>query len=121
MVQDLRVRAITEPIVADAAVVVSELLGNAVRHGRPLPDGWLHVHWNLHPRMLHIQVTDGGQGPPSVASAPGLWATGGRGLMLIEALSCSWGVRPAAEGTCVWAEMSLAPRPSASGAEQRLR
>src|SRR6478609_1773764 len=44
----------------DARLVVSELVGNAVRHARPLADGTMHVTWGAGPAGLDIAVTDGG-------------------------------------------------------------
>ena len=44
----------------DARLVVSELVGNSVRHARPLADGTMHVAWNAGPAGLDIAVTDGG-------------------------------------------------------------
>ncbi|MEO7944281.1 MAG: ATP-binding protein, partial [Marmoricola sp.] len=44
----------------DARLVVSELVGNAIRHARPLADGTMHVTWGNGPTGLNIAVTDGG-------------------------------------------------------------
>lgn len=112
VVRDLRARGVDEGTVDDAAVVVSELVGNAVRHGRPLADGTLRVGWQVGPRMLHVEVQDGGEGPPEHVPARGELATGGRGFVLLDALARSWGTRPAEGGTSVWAELPLVPVPA---------
>jgi hypothetical protein len=45
-------------------------------------------------------------------------ATGGRGLLLVEAMSASWGSVPLSGGKQVWSEISLSPgeRPGAADA-----
>src|SRR3954471_12616746 len=68
----------------DAALVVSELVGNALRHARPRRDGSLKVAWVLQGHRLRIQVTDGG-GPtrPELRSAAeARMAVSGRGLAI---------------------------------------
>ena len=44
----------------DARLVVSELVGNAVRHARPLADGTMQVAWGQADDAVDIAVTDGG-------------------------------------------------------------
>jgi two-component sensor histidine kinase len=44
----------------DAALIASELVGNAVRHAAPLPSGQLAVHWSVDRDGYQISVTDGG-------------------------------------------------------------
>src|SRR3954471_15506861 len=44
----------------DARLVVSELVGNAVRHARPLADGTMRVCWKSREQGVDIAVTDGG-------------------------------------------------------------
>src|SRR5215468_10940564 len=54
-------------LVSDAAVVVGELVGNAVRHARPLPGDTVLVRWRLRAeaerQYIELRVTDGGGGP----------------------------------------------------------
>ncbi len=100
--------------VLDAAVlVVSELVGNAVRHGQALPGGGLLASWELVDGDLRVQVVDGGPGPevraaggPRPLLAP-LEAETGRGLELVEALALRWGSLPwhPGPGTAVWADL----------------
>ena len=95
-----------------AALVVSELVGNAVRHGRALPGGGLLASWDVVDRGLRVQVVDGGSGPvgPLTPAAPD--AEGGRGLELVEALAERWGSTPARPGTAVWAELTSVQEPT---------
>lgn len=74
----------------DARVVISELVGNSVRHARPLPDGDLVVSWGLSDRGLLISVTDGGSGTrPRKVNAPSS-ALAGRGMAIVETLADTW-------------------------------
>jgi len=45
----------------DCALVVSELVGNAVRHAQPLANGTVEVSWHKQPDGVDIAVTDGDQ------------------------------------------------------------
>ena len=82
-------------MIGDAALVISELVGNAVRHASPLPGGALRVEWSLHADTVEISVTDGGSHAVPVAVHADEAAIGGRGLSIVEALSRTWGTRRA--------------------------
>ena len=92
----------------DAALIASELVGNAVRHGRPLPAGDISVEWSLAPDSYYIAVTDGGTSPAVAAKDADIHDTSGRGLMIIAALSREWGVINNGTSTTVWARAELA-------------
>lgn len=79
--------------VDDARVVISELVGNSVRHAVPLPVNDLVVSWALDDGDLVISVTDGGSpsSSPHIVTAPGS-AISGRGLSIVEALVQRWWV-----------------------------
>ncbi|MET0419980.1 MAG: ATP-binding protein [Actinoplanes sp.] len=81
-----------------AALVLSELVGNVVRHaGTPM-----QVTVTLRRPYLHLAVVDGSQ----AAAQPGgtnLRAEGGRGLLLVKELAQRWGSVPAGQGKAVWA------------------
>jgi anti-sigma regulatory factor (Ser/Thr protein kinase) len=92
----------------DVAVVVSELVTNAVRHALPGPGadgppgrvrlGLLHYR-----TRLLCAVADPGQAAP-VPRASGSLAETGRGLQMICALSDQWGyTKPGDAGKIVWA------------------
>ena len=97
-------------VVDAAALVVSELVGNAVRHGAALPGGGVLARWELGTGGLRLEVVDGGSGPPGAGprGIPGDEAESGRGLDLVEALATCWGCSPALPGTTVWAELPVA-------------
>lgn len=92
----------------DAALIASELVGNAVRHGSPLPSGHLAVEWSFGAEGYTISVTDGGNCSGEIAAreADSLDVSG-RGLMIVAALSRDWGVAKADGCTTVWARGEL--------------
>ncbi|HEU5107294.1 MAG TPA: ATP-binding protein [Micromonosporaceae bacterium] len=98
------------PLLADVAIVVAELVGNAVRHADPLPGGVLRVAWRLRPTggggTVEVRVTDGGAaGRPRIRIVDAE-AGDGRGLTIVAALSDRWGVDRDGLGQSVWAELS---------------
>ncbi|WP_078955063.1 ATP-binding protein [Streptomyces griseus] len=104
---------VSESVVDDAVLILSELLSNAYRHGRPLGqadpgEGDVLAAWRLDPSGgLTVEVTDGGGPTRPVPSTPSVTARGGRGLTIIGALSQDWGVRDSATGeVTVWVNVT---------------
>ena len=92
----------------DAALIASELVGNAVRHGSPLPSGHLAVEWAFADEGYTISVTNGGTvGQTIAAREVDCLDISGRGLMIVAALSRDWGVANADGCTTVWARGEL--------------
>lgn len=87
----------------DAVLVASELVTNAVDHGRP-PVRLRVVRTDA---AAVIEVTDAGHGTPEPRSA-GAHEARGRGLSLVASLARDWGWEDTADGVRVWA---LLPRP----------
>lgn len=93
-----------------AAVVVSELLSNALRHGRPP----VRVVCALRRRSpggaaLRIEVADAGESFDTTR-VRARWRhpsftleESGRGLFLVDALASRWGDEPTRDGHTVWA------------------
>jgi anti-sigma regulatory factor (Ser/Thr protein kinase) len=109
LVADLVSAGIYESVVGDAALVVSELLSNAIRHAAPLPGSTIRVAWTLNDDALRVAVSDAGAGPlPRVTQASPA-APGGRGLGIVETLSDRWGVLRDEDETTVWAVLAAAP------------
>jgi anti-sigma regulatory factor (Ser/Thr protein kinase) len=91
----------------DARLVISELVGNAVRHARPLADGTMKVTWKASPDALDIAVTDGGAlTTPEVVDA-GVSDLAGRGLTIVETLAERWWVEATRSRTTVHAVLPL--------------
>ncbi|WP_329568091.1 ATP-binding SpoIIE family protein phosphatase [Streptomyces sp. NBC_01361] len=86
-------------------LLVSELVGNVVRHAR----GPMRMRL-LRDRTLICEVNDGSEATPRIRRAAES-DEGGRGLQLVAALSHSWGTRYTEDGKCIWAEQQL-PNPS---------
>ena len=87
----------------DARLVVSELVGNAVRHARPLADGTMQVAWAQLPTGIDIAVSDGGARTNPERRDPSLSDLAGRGLAIVEILSSRWWVETSRSRTTVHA------------------
>lgn len=90
------------------ALVVSELVANAVVHAHAGPR--LRVGWDG--RTVDVEVEDDGPGRP-VLRAPDPLTPSGRGLALVDRIADDWGVAgpPDSEtdqGKVVWARIRLA-------------
>ncbi|MEU2420464.1 ATP-binding protein [Streptomyces sp. NPDC007851] len=109
MRDQLRTGGLSEAVIDDAVLILSELLSNACKHGRPLGDalagdGDVRAAWRVDPRgRLVVEVTDGGGPTRPAPMTPSVTAHGGRGLNIITALADDWGVRDDARGeVTVW-------------------
>ncbi|MBB2901211.1 anti-sigma regulatory factor (Ser/Thr protein kinase) [Kineococcus radiotolerans] len=85
-----------EMATAEIEIVLSEIVGNAVRHARPLTDGAIHVQCEITVEVrphVEIAVTDGGSPGRAVAKRTATDSdTGGRGLSIVDGLADEWGV-----------------------------
>lgn len=101
MHEELRMGGVQDGVIDDAVLVLSELLSNAYRHGRPLPprsggsgSGMVRAAWHVDEYgRLTVEVTDGGGPTRPLPATPSVTARGGRGLKIISALTENWGVR----------------------------
>lgn len=87
-------------------LLVSELVTNAVVHGGSEAE----VSVVLTPTALRVEVGDQDEYVPTVNQASD-WATSGRGLALVEAMSRRWGVEPVPGGKVIWFEVDRPDRP----------
>lgn len=83
-----------------AALITSELVGNGVRHAR----GGLVLTVQRLARGWVVLVADGNSAPPLVR-AVGSLAEDGRGIMIVERVSDSFGWARTATGKVVWASL----------------
>jgi hypothetical protein len=96
----LREHGYGEPLLSDAALVVSELAANAVRHaGTPFA-----VIVGADGPVVRVAVEDAGQS--SSAAELRMIARPIHGLGLIDAIAARWGVELSPRGKLVWAELS---------------
>lgn len=113
-----------DALIDHAALGVTELLTNVHRHA--LPDKKCTVEVELLLDRLTVSVHDHDprlpalDGPGRVDEDADPYATSGRGLAIIEAVSESWGVRPQGTGKVVWFTLhapalavTVPPRPHA--------
>jgi anti-sigma regulatory factor (Ser/Thr protein kinase) len=84
-------------------LIVSELVTNALVH----TDGQVRLDLTLINSRLRVAVVDASPRTPIKPTSIGWEATGGRGILLVEALSATWGTVPVSGGKQVWAELPL--------------
>jgi anti-sigma regulatory factor (Ser/Thr protein kinase) len=91
-----------EDLAHDAAMIVAELVSNAVMHGAE------PIRLNVEMRdLLRIEVFDGD--PRAEHVVPRAFTSnvpGGRGLRIVDLLASNWGAMAHADGKTVWAELA---------------
>ena len=93
--------------VIDAAeLMTSELASNCVRHAGTGFE--VSVGARRAGGEIRVEVRDSGGGQPRALS-PGPEEPSGRGLMIVEAMSDSWGVEHGRDGKTVWFTIARAP------------
>jgi anti-sigma regulatory factor (Ser/Thr protein kinase) len=88
----------------DALLATSELVANAVLHGRP--EFVLRIE--LRPGVLHVAVTDAAPEVPRLPAGsadPG--QANGRGLLIVNEVATRWGVTSRPRGKDVWFDLDL--------------
>lgn len=88
-------------LVADAELLVSELVTNAVVYGREA----ITLRVNVDPPGIGVAVHDRGEAAVEVPpDPPDPSRPGGRGLLIVRALATAWGVTPSdpPPGKTVW-------------------
>lgn len=99
-------------LVANAQLLVSELVTNALLHAKPP----VSVLVKRGDGPVRIEVLDGSDALPRLKGF-GETSTTGRGLYLVEAASAKWASEHRAPGKVVWFELDPArPRPEAAPA-----
>jgi len=101
-------RALPSDLVQDAQLLVSELVTNAIRYGRPS----IVVRLRSDPPALGIAVEDRGEQLPQLpADVPDPHAPTGRGMLLVDAIAQTWGIAPSQDppGKAVWFDLAATP------------
>jgi anti-anti-sigma regulatory factor len=80
-----------------AELVACELVSNAVRHSGDM----FEFSMAMRQRYLHVSVRDGSHAVPRMGRGDG------RGLLLVDAMSVTWGSTPVHDGKVVWATLLL--------------
>jgi anti-sigma regulatory factor (Ser/Thr protein kinase) len=111
---ELRAAGVFDNAVSDAALVISELLSNAILHAYPLPGERLQVAWAVDGSSVEVAVSDGGSATVPHTGHPSPSSVSGRGLSIVEHLCLTWGVRTDEIGLTVWAVLA-APRHDETG------
>ena len=90
--------------VDDALLVISELVQNVSQHTRSA--GKLII--TIEPGAVLIEVGDTSTTVPQPRH-PGPSQAGGRGLLLIDAISQQWGINTCPAGKAVWVRLATSP------------
>jgi serine phosphatase RsbU (regulator of sigma subunit)/anti-sigma regulatory factor (Ser/Thr protein kinase) len=103
--------------VSDAVLlVVSELVTNALVHTQ----GPVRIDLMLRGDRVRVSVSDSSPRAPAKPVIVDWESTGGRGLLLVEAMAESFGTVPVAGGKQVWSEI-VVPRPEPAPVETGAR
>ncbi|MEU5090744.1 ATP-binding protein [Streptomyces sp. NPDC021356] len=102
----LRHWGLSPKLTEDAVLLVSELVGNAVRHTGARVFG---LRMRRRTGRIRIEVRDPSRGLPCLMPVQELDISG-RGLFLVDRLSDRWGVDLLPRGKTTWFEMRVADR-----------
>jgi anti-sigma regulatory factor (Ser/Thr protein kinase) len=102
----LRRWGLTPKMTEDAVLLVSELVGNAVRHTGARVFG---LRMRRRRGWIRIEVRDPSRGLPCLMPVQEMDISG-RGLFLVDKLSDRWGVDLLPRGKTTWFEMRVADR-----------
>jgi len=96
-------------LVETVKLLVSELVGNAIRHGH----GEVGLRVQRTGRgSVRVEVSDSNPTAPHVVAPPPTPdMDSGRGMLIVQALASSWGTRPDPRSSrkTVWCELDLSP------------
>jgi anti-sigma regulatory factor (Ser/Thr protein kinase) len=109
---------LSDRVLADLQLLVTEIVSNSVRHGGVGEDGEIDLRVRVDARIVRVEMRDTGiQADPRVRT-PDLDGGGGFGMMLVSRMSQRWGVDHE-PNVVMWFELSLSrpPAPEAAAAE----
>ncbi len=104
----LRHHGADDDALADARLVATELVSNALRHASPLSNGTMLVRWELGKGRLQLSVSDGGGTSTPIVVDAGSDDVGGRGLAIVDALASRWWVERQPWLSAVHVDVTLA-------------
>jgi anti-sigma regulatory factor (Ser/Thr protein kinase) len=100
--EELTAMNLPEDTVSTSELLVSELVTNAVKYGKP--PIWLLIE--LRPGLVHASVSDTSVVLPHRQQVdPG--SEGGRGLVVLDALAGSWGAVAVDSGKYLWFDLPV--------------
>lgn len=104
----LRTLGLGPSVCKRSELLVTELIGNVVRHAGQLDrDERIQLAVRDVPGgRLHVEVVEPGEGTDPEEAAQEEGPDGAWGLRLLERLSDDWGVRRASDRTAVWFEVA---------------
>lgn len=98
---------VPDPVADLAELLTSELVTNAVRYAASRRQIDLRV--SVAETLVRVDVSDGVRARPVVRRvAPA--TSRGRGMLLVQELSSSWGIDRTVSGKTVWFELEASPR-----------
>ncbi|WP_208033893.1 ATP-binding protein [Streptomyces cyanogenus] len=93
--------------VDDIVLCVSELVANAVQHGSA-PGRRFRLNIEIDDHRVRVECQDTVRRRARLRT-PSIEDAGGRGLLLVQALTSRWGVDPRPPGKVVWFEIDRSP------------
>ena len=111
---DLSAAGVYGEAASDAALVISELVSNSIKHAWRLPGEKVRAAWMVDHGSVEVEVSDCGGSTRPRRDYPPVSALGGRGLGIVERLSDDWGIRADESGQTVWAVLPAAALPAAA-------
>jgi anti-sigma regulatory factor (Ser/Thr protein kinase) len=95
-------------VLGDAALLLTELVANGVRHGGADDASELHVRIEARPAAVRIEVVNPDHAPAGIGPRPpDMGGGGGLGLHIVDHVASRWGVREQPR-TAVWFELDCA-------------
>jgi anti-sigma regulatory factor (Ser/Thr protein kinase) len=99
------VAALPTDVIDTVALLVTELVSNAVLHARTR----LQLEVDVTPRVVRLCVRDGSRHRP-ILRRYDVGDVTGRGLALVEMLATEWGIDEMPNGKSVWCEIVIPGR-----------
>jgi anti-sigma regulatory factor (Ser/Thr protein kinase) len=107
---------VADEVIADASLLTSELMANAVKHGV----GIVNLKIEVSDGLLHVAVHDEGPDAPIVRDA-GESDPSGRGMWIVQSIARDWGsdADRSEPGKTVWFDLVTVRSPAGNRNERR--